>query len=151
MLLDGHVGDSQKCYIDHSKRSKDVWDELRQVHIGKRRLISMLRRLYGYKSADESVDRMASFFQQPSNEIQESAPASKLSGLTRAIIITHACKGDECKVAKYSFLHEDMPTPELTVDRFRNVEQYNRKPKGGTNVAKGNRCESYTQQKPNAQ
>ena len=55
VLLDGHVGDSQKCYIDHSKWSKDLWDELRRVHIGKRRLISMLRRFCGYtKSADES-------------------------------------------------------------------------------------------------
>ena len=61
---------------------------------------------------------MALYLQQLSNEIQEIAQASKPSELTRATIITHACKGDEYKVAKYSLPREDMPTPELAVNRL---------------------------------
>ena len=48
-------GGLQKCYIDHSKRSKDIWVKMRQVHLGKRHF--MQRRFYSEQTNEPECER----------------------------------------------------------------------------------------------
>ena len=136
--LRGCVEETQQSYIDSLKKSKSIWDKLKQVHgvSGKERLAFILQRFFTYvKSADETVDQMAAALKQISNEAYSVRPDARPSEYHRALVIMCACRDDDYKLAKDALSRSDELTPGLAVERLRAVEQDLKRE--SVNVAKG--------------
>ena len=141
--LRGYVEESQQSHIDSKRKSKSLWDKLRQVHgmSGKERLSSILQRFFTYvKSADETVDQMASTLRQICDEAYSVRPDARPSEYHRALVIMCACRDDDYKLAKDALSRSDELTPSLAVERLRAVEQDLKRE--SANIAKGGQGKS---------
>ena len=108
-------------------------DELERLHgvYSKGRLYPLLSRYLGYfRSANESIDQMASNLQHLRAEIYDVSPKAVPSLEVQAIIIMNACKGDEYQKAKEFLLQADNLKPALAVDILRNVDMRKKHEKG---------------------
>ena len=141
-LLRGDCDDSQRGYVTHLKKSKAVWEELKKVHglSGHERCATILGRFFTYtKSADESIDQMATNIKQLCDKTYSLRPDARPSDYHRAIVLIHAVHDEEYASAKYMLKQSVDLTPGLVVERLRAVEQDVKRAQDAANVAKGSR------------
>ena len=151
VLLNGHIEDSQKRHIAHLERSRDIWNEMKRLHVESRKgcLSPMLIRYFTYiKSPDESVYQMASYLRRLSDEIYNISPEALPSEYLQSILIMNACRDDEYETAKQSLAQMDDLTPALAVKYLQFAEEDIHKSKKGTHMVQENRGKSGRQPKP---
>ena len=124
------------------KKSKAVWEELKKVHglSGYKRCATILGRFFTYtKSADESINQMATNIKQLCDETYSLRPDARPSDYHRAIVLIHAVHDEEYSSAKYLLKQSLDLTPGLVMKRLRAVEQDLKRAQDTANIARGSR------------
>lgn len=125
-FLVGTMEETQKPHLRQANTSKEVWDFAKRIHgtSGMGCLNEIMSKFYTYvKSANQSIDEMASDMYLLRDEISNASPECAPSNRTTAIVMLAACVGKEYKRTKCNLMLSENLSMEHTIEHLRSAEQ----------------------------